>query len=432
MEGKSGKVPSIYILTFENQQRFDEIEKALEIAGWVSEVVVDFQTSGTGRLYAALVLNGDNKPTHTCRLVRRQTAGLNRRSVGISELESLTIEHSQLLEPLISDLWKRRRGDSSIEMSGRLTPSENQILIKELDDNSPFVADVLRKKGRTDDRILAAYTPQEREIIGLERDALGLAFEIAFDDRDQVTVVSSLRKHEAFLSMLSDQPLTEDEIILHEKNQFPGLARLRGSNPKFAEFEHYGSKLRIIHANRTSLERTLGVDLIYISEYFHSFVGVQYKMMEGTRDNSYFRRDSGFKKQLKTMKSLWSQMSNFASGINQRDYRLNSIPFYFKFVARLETNFADNALCPGLYLPFDLVSQIEESEPRERISRRDKTRHLSNTEFSGLVREGWIGATISQARMIESLVEEALTHQHSVTVGIETSLQRTGERRRSY
>ena len=130
------------------------------------------------------------------------------------------------------------------------------------------------------------------------------------------------------------------------------------------------------------MEHTLGVDLIYISEYFGSFVGVQYKMMEGAPERARFTPNAGFRTQLNTMKDLWSKMRDSPGKQNQRDYRLNSIPFYFKFVARLETNFSDDSLCPGLYLPFDLVSRIESARPPEKISRIGETRHLTNTEFA--------------------------------------------------
>ncbi|MGA2843561.1 MAG: hypothetical protein ABSG18_26245 [Steroidobacteraceae bacterium] len=222
MEHKIGKAPSVYILVFENQERFTEIEKEVDRNGWVSEVIPEFTTVGTGRLYAAVVLNSNNKPTHFCRLVRRQTAGLNLRSVGISEFEELTSDDSDLLERSILEACDRRPG-TSLELLERLTPSENRKLIEILDDRSPTLADGLRNKGRADDRILAGYTPQEREIIGLERDAVGLALGIAFNSRDQLTVGGAVRKHQAFLSMLRTGDLTEDEVILHEKDRFPGL-----------------------------------------------------------------------------------------------------------------------------------------------------------------------------------------------------------------
>jgi hypothetical protein len=413
-----GKTPSVYVLVFENQERFSEIEKALDYNGWVSEVIREFVTSGTGRLYAAVVLDSYNKPSHLCRLVRRQTAGLDRRSVGISELEELTSKDSEIIGQLILNACKRRR-DTPLELLGRLTPAENDDLIKALDKRSSTLADALRNKGRADDRILADYTPQEREIVGLERDAVGLALEIAFNDREQITVGGSAGKHQAFLSMLNTGNLTEDEIILHEKNTFPGLERLRGANPKVTEFDHNGSTLRVIHANRTRLEHTLGVDLIYISEYFGSFVGVQYKMMQGSSEKAHFSPDDGFRKQLNTMRGLWSKMEDSPGKDGQRDYRLNRIPFYFKFVSRLETNFSDDSLCPGLYLPFDLVSRIEAARPRERIGRKGETRHLTNTEFANLIHQGWIGANVEQATTIERLVDTALSQKRSVTVGIE-------------
>ena len=227
-ESGSRKVPSIYVLVFENQERFAEIESALDRDGWVSEVVLEFPTSGTGRLYAAVVLNSHNKPTHLCRLIRRQAAGLDRRSVGISELEELASIDSTVLDKSILEACKRQRA-IPIERLGRLTPSENQTIIENLNERSPTLADKLRKKGQSDDRMLSGYSDREREIIGLERDAVGLALEIAFDEREQIAVGGTVRKHEAFLSMLSSGNFTEDEIILHEKKSISWItASARG------------------------------------------------------------------------------------------------------------------------------------------------------------------------------------------------------------
>jgi hypothetical protein len=412
-------VPSIYVLVFQNEGRFLEIQEALDYQGWANEIVREFVSVGTGRLYAAVVVNGAGKPTHLCRLIRRQIAALDRRTVGISELQRLNSVDGALLEQAILAARAGRRRPVPMQSLERLTPSENKAVIENLNDSSPELADVLRKKGRADDRILANYTVQEREIIGLERDAVGLALEIAFDNRDQIAVDGATRKYNAFLSMLAAENVTEDELILHEKERFDGLTRLKGANPKVTDFEHNGSRLRVIHANRTRLEHTLGVDLIYVSEYFKSFVGVQYKMTRGASDDSHFVPDAGFKKQLSTMTNLWTKLESKPTTRQQLDYRLNNIPFYFKFVSRLETNFADDKLCPGMYLPCNLVSQLRQAEPPAMIGRKHGTRHLSNTEFANLVRHGWVGANAAQAGSIGELIETGLKNRRSVTIGIQ-------------
>lgn len=88
---------SLFLLAFENQPRLNEILQAIDRWGWAGEVDRDFSTQGTGRLYAAIVTDAQGAPTHLCRLIRRHTAGVLRRSVGLSEFESLTAEHATTL-----------------------------------------------------------------------------------------------------------------------------------------------------------------------------------------------------------------------------------------------------------------------------------------------------------------------------------------------
>src|SRR6478609_3936553 len=109
-------VPSIYILVFEGDARFLDIQQALDHSGWASEIVREFSTIGTGRLYAAIIVDRDGKPTHLCRLVRRQLAALERRSVGISELQTLSSDEASLLAKTILAARKGRRSETRIEL----------------------------------------------------------------------------------------------------------------------------------------------------------------------------------------------------------------------------------------------------------------------------------------------------------------------------
>jgi hypothetical protein len=412
-------VPSLYILVFESERRFHEIQNALYDQGWTSEAVVDFPTRGMGRTYAGIVINPAETITHLCRMVRLRTAALNRRTVGLSEFEKLSSDDSHTLkQTILGSRTGPQRHELPITSLDSLTRAENGKIIERLDRVAPALSDKLREKGKTDDRILAPYTEHERQIMGLERDAIGLALDIAFADREGLVVDAAHAKHSAFVSMLSVKGYTKDEIILHEKDRFPGLIKLRGATPRVTEFEQNGSTLRVIHANRNDLEHTLGVDLMYISEFFGLLVGVQYKMMNGAPPHSHFSPTKDFKNQLEKMSRIWSKLKT-SSVSRQIDYRLNNIPFYFKFVSRLERNFSDDKLCPGMYLPIDLALHITSSVPPQKIGTKHRTRHLSNTEFANLVRQGWIGADSKQTKVLENMVDDALDDNRSVTVAIQ-------------
>jgi hypothetical protein len=72
-----------------------------------------------------------------------------------------------------------------------------------------------------------------------------------------------------------------------------------------------------------------------------------------------------------------------------------------------------------MYLPFDLVAQIRAANPPEKIGRKHGTRHLSNTEFANLIRQGWIGTGAAQTNLIEKLVDAAFSEKRSVMIGIQ-------------
>ena len=84
-----------------------------------------------------------------------------------------------------------------------------------------------------------------------------------------------------FLSGLEQGQVIEDMMVSHDAKAMPGwfpepenligvvkLSRRDGT-------EH----LTIVNANRTSIETTLGVDLVYYLHSYRSFVMVQYKRM---------------------------------------------------------------------------------------------------------------------------------------------------------
>jgi hypothetical protein len=427
---KAPKPPSLYVLKFENELRFSEITEALNEQSTTSEVIVDFDAKGLGRTYATIVLNDAEIITHICRMVRLRAAGLYRRTVHLSELERIDAKASSFLANIIQSSTNKQRRDSQLSSLGPLKRDEARRVIEALDNARSYLGDELRRLGMTDERILTPYTEHEREIIALERDAFGLALEIAFDDREQLVIGAAIDKHASFISMLYESGYIEDEIISFDKDRFPGLDKLVGTTPRVARFKHNDSILRVIHANRNSLEHTLGVDLIYISEYFGSLVGIQYKMMEGAPPFSHFYPTAGFRNQLEKMNLIWSNMpaSNL---VLQRDYHLNDIPFYFKFVSRLERNFSDDSLCPGMYLPADFVYYLMALKS-EKIGTKHQTRHLSNTEFSNLVRQGWIGSDSHQTRILQALVEQAQNENRSITIAIQEGAPPLIQRSRAF
>ena len=68
-------------------------------------------------------------------------------------------------------------------------------------------------------------------------------------------------------------------------------------------FEESGNQLTVINVNRTDVEHALGVDLVYYSHRFASFVLVQYKRMRRESGQNVYRRPS-LKHELERMRAL--------------------------------------------------------------------------------------------------------------------------------
>jgi hypothetical protein len=415
----AASLPSLYVLQFESVARRGEIMEELEYAGWVGEVIKNFKTQGTGRLYVAVIVGDQGEPTHLCRLLRRGGVGLDRIAIGLSEVEALHVREAETVKAAILRGASKKRKEKTFADFGRLMPDEIRAVMTTLEQVDEALANKLREKGLADDRMLKGYSEHAKEIVSLERDSLGLALEIAFGEREGLVVDGLPPKLPgSFLEMLGMTKLIEDEMIVFDKGRFPGMEQVAGETPRVKKFEHNGSTLEVIHANRNDLEHTLGVDLIYVSHYFNSFVGVQYKMLEGEKQNARFTPNKKFHSQLEKMNSIIGKLSPPRPVKEHRDYRLHSGPFFFKFVARLETNFANDALCPGLYLPSDLVERIVQ-DADAKIGETDGTRHLSNSEFTSLFRQGWIGTHGSHTAAIRDLIADAVQGKRSLVIAVD-------------
>ncbi len=86
-----------------------------------------------------------------------------------------------------------------------------------------------------------------------------------------------------------------------------------------------------VNANRTGIEKTLGVDLVYYHHSFDCFTMVQYKRMTGGEDQPVYRPDSdaSYSAEIERMKQFLTCRSN-DSPCDVSAYRIGENPFFFK------------------------------------------------------------------------------------------------------
>jgi hypothetical protein len=194
---------------------------------------------------------------------------------------------------------------------------------RQLDDNATGeVLDALktlRPEVEPDlDRLVAISAPRDRRprteeaepVVEYERDAVGLALDLAGLRDERVEVLSAWdgSTAEPFLTRIEQFRVYEDAAIHHDSRVFGGWKALEPAVVGMTRFERRGRRVTVINVNRTSIERTLGVDLIYYTTTFNSYVLVQYKRMQhadGDADERWhFRPDNQFDEELVRMRTL--------------------------------------------------------------------------------------------------------------------------------
>lgn len=224
------------------------------------------------------------------------------------------------------------------------------------------------------------------------------------------------------------ESVSEDTLIQHDRDVF-GLWRLIWRNNVGAvQFRRGEERLTVITANRTRLERSLGVDLLYWHHEYKAVTFVQYKRMvkEGSKRSSAVYRPSGsYEAELRRMRVVWQSVRHQDNSYSlSSDFRLNENPFFFKLCLIPEFNPDDQGLVPGMYIPLDYWEILLESDgitgPRggKAVSYENVGRHLNNTEFVTLVQRGWIGSCGLASSQLERLVNDALSGGRAVELAI--------------
>lgn len=103
-------------------------------------------------------------------------------------------------------------------------------------------------------------------------------------------------------------------------------------------------------------------------------------------------------------------------------YRLSGDGLYFKFCSRVQLEVLSETLMPGMYLPREyLLSLLEDPDARGElggrlVSFKNTGRHITNSFFSDLLRDGWIGTRGISSDKVAEIVRKAVEGGRSVTL----------------
>lgn len=320
-------------------------------------------------------------------------------------------------------------------IGGRVGPRTWEALIASVKRLRPGVAthlDRLEMKRMREQRAFNIRAPQ---LMAMEKDAVALALGLFGIERAQIleTWDPSERGSSApFITGLPEYRLQEDAIIFHDVHRFGDWSQLRKHVTGAVEFVRDNEKLTVLNVNRTSVEKALGVDLLYYHHRYGSFVLVQYKRMEKEEwspDLGFRPRGKQYDEELARMRRFRSEHLD-AAAIDFENYRLNAEAFYLKLCPSIAFKPWEMGLLKGMYWPLDgwdlLVSspRVQGEKGGVRITYRNVERYVGNDLFIRLVQDGWVGSRGLVSEAIEYVVKAVLAGR-SVTVALSEATGRS-------
>lgn len=235
----------------------------------------------------------------------------------------------------------------------------------------------------------------------------------------------------SFLNRLSHYTIREDLQINFDAIVFPGFKINRSEIFGAVQVVNStGQQLTIINCNRQPLEETLGVDLIYYSHSFRSFVLVQYKrLIAENGGTAVYRPDSdhNYAIELKKMNNAIEDLNRIPTTISsENDYRLGSEAFFFKFCEARQKSSLDAGMVSGMYVPLGVWNQFAQSDkargPRGgfRVDWDHHPRSLNNSKFCQLLKDGWIGSKVEQTKRLDEVIERTLAGRQMLVLASTT------------
>jgi hypothetical protein len=236
--------------------------------------------------------------------------------------------------------------------------------------------------------------------------------------------IQALMGRRPFLTDLRSVSITEDQAIGHDAGVFGSAWRMLDRyQVGTAVFEQEGTRLTVMNVNRTKVERTLGVDLLYYHHRYRSYVLVQYKSMrkEG-KVLGYRPGGKSYELEMGRMRKFMREHPPTPSAAERHSYRLHPGLFYLKLCSSIVLEPHSTKMIGGMYLPLDYWDVLLESKavmgPRGgRIVTFDNAgRYLTNSHFVDLLQAGWIGSRLEHTEAVTQLVRTAVEGDRSLVV----------------
>lgn len=394
-----------------------------------AEAVPEFEHSRTSSL-VCFVSSIPGQITHLAEGSRGMQAGTSQRRLNLTAIT--TLRGAVRIGELVHRVGRtvRRFVEPAFTEGGLLTGKSFDTVVDILSSLSPELRELLVRYSAARRDLIGSLSEGERWALASQKEAVNGALAIADIDRRPLLQWTPTQqgRSKSFLEGVQTARLSEDKMIWHDQlHALPGFNPVIRSVTGVARFENEKTVLEVIVADRDALEQQTGADLIYFNATYHSFVLVQYKVMEPNADGPEpgFRfPDEQLTAQLARMDDTLARIKVKESFAHRDHYRINANPFFLKLCPRIILDPDSVALTKGLYLPLGYWRSVEQDDdmtgPRggSVVSYRNVRRYLDNTSFATMVRDAWIGTTPQQTEILGSLVEKILEQGRAAVIAV--------------
>lgn len=270
---------------------------------------------------------------------------------------------------------------------------------------------------------------EEKDSLGVIADLAGLGRAAGSRGRRLVVLADEVDPGRTYLESVRLQYRYNDEdaLIDADMSRFDGILGQRARrNARGMVMRFPDGTITVMNTNKSDLESVLGCDLIYYNSTRNSALLVQYKRMSLEGSGLWvYRGDAQLVKEMERMREVASD----PCPTSVAQYRLHSGPQYLKVVRPTDFDGQSAELMDGMYIPLSLVDLMLESHSDTtrggnlRIAREDgqypTQRHINNTMFTNLFRDGWIGSFGTASDELRSTIEHHFDADELVTIAID-------------
>ena len=415
-----------------SRERLEVLKSDLAESDACSQSIPKIPTRMRGRWMLCLISTSRHFLTHVARSVVRYPAESGRDKLDIWNMTPLVkpVRISAIKAKLKGrQTWRAKRALDG----GHISSSAFELVMEALrkaDEAAFGIADGLIDHSPVPRH--SGSTTSARTNWAYQRDAVVTSLEIARIPKEQLAIAPQLGEDApsdltSIFDSDGDVTTIEDLAILQDLDAADeGWEFVKRQRYPAKLFTNGDIKLNIILANKLTLEKQLGVDLIYVNETLNAVVFVQYKMFSGADGEDGYRPDKQLVKEIARMDTAATELTKVGADETCGGYRFGIDPFFLKFCSKLLTH-DDRGHVPGIYVPLSYWKRLAKTPAvmgkkggtvvyAETFGRR----YFTPTHFIDMVGRGWVGTATLQTNVIVPYLSAAMEGKKGVVLAVQS------------